>query len=109
MPIISKQMAKTAQIPQSRAAIDQCLAALGTAGLVHGRGQARYELHPALTGFLRSRLPVLGADTETEAWRRAFVDTLRRLHGRQRRRRGGGDGSAPGRQPDGGANRCRGS
>ena len=56
-----EQMAKTAQISHPRADIDQCLAALGTAGLVHDRGQARYELHPALTGFLRSGLPALGA------------------------------------------------
>ena len=71
-----EQMAKTAQIPHPRADIDQCLAALGTAGLVHDRGQATYELHPALTGFLRSRLPALGVHAETDAWRRAFVDTL---------------------------------
>jgi hypothetical protein len=71
-----EQIAKTAQASHPRADIDRCLAALGTAGLVHDRGQATYELHPALTGFLHTRLPALGADTETDAWRRAFVDTL---------------------------------
>lgn len=49
---------------------------MGTAGLVHDRGQATYEFHPALTGFLRSRLPALGLHAETDAWRRACVDTL---------------------------------
>jgi hypothetical protein len=69
-------MAKIAQIPTPHADIDQCLAALGTASLVHERGQATYEIHPALTGFLRSRMPALGVQAETDAWRRAFVDTL---------------------------------
>ena len=47
-------MAKGAgQTQVARRQIDRLLSALATAGLVRDRGQAIYELHPALTGFLR--------------------------------------------------------
>jgi tetratricopeptide (TPR) repeat protein len=70
-------MAKSAGRKEStRAPIDRLLAALATAGLVRDRGQAIYELHPALTGFLRSGLLTQVAEPERESWQRAFVDIM---------------------------------
>ena len=49
--------------------VDDALAALATVGLVRELGQAVYEMHPALTGFLRGR----GA---TEPSARSFVEVM---------------------------------
>jgi tetratricopeptide (TPR) repeat protein len=77
------------QVKTNRAQIDRLMAALATAGLVRDRGQCIYELHPALTGFLRSTI-LKDADAKVgDSWTRAFVDvmgslansyTLRPLH-----------------------------
>nr|MDQ2695490.1 tetratricopeptide repeat protein [Pseudomonadota bacterium] len=69
-----KDMAKAAQAPQDRAAIDRLLGVLETAGLAHPHGQGIYGLHPALTGFLRAR--GCGQAPADESWRRAFVDVM---------------------------------
>jgi len=67
---------RAAQTQVTRAQIDCLLSALATAGLVRDRGQAIYELHPALTGFLRSTVLTLVAAGELESWQRAFVDVM---------------------------------
>ncbi len=70
-------MAKGAkQMRVTRSEIDRLLSALATAGLVRDRGQAIYELHPALTGFLRATVLRHAAPAEFEFWQRAFVDVL---------------------------------
>ena len=65
-----KPMAKQVEPPPTRAQIDAFFAALGTAGLVRNIGPSIYELHPALTGFLRSTQVDSSA---RDAWSRAFV------------------------------------
>ncbi len=73
-------MAKSANQTQvTRTEIDRLLSALATAGLVRDSGQAIYELHPALTGFLRSTVLKQSADDELESWQRGFVDIMGRL------------------------------
>ena len=69
-----ERMAKKADPDCTRQRIDALLGALSVAGLVRDRGQAIYELHPAMTGFLRSRTPADGASSE--GWTRAFVDVM---------------------------------
>jgi len=67
-------MAKGVPGAWTRTQIDQLAGALANAGLLTDRGQAIYELHPALSGYLRSHLGV--AAGETEEWNRAFVDVM---------------------------------
>ena len=70
-------MAKgVSQMQVTRRQIDRLLSALATAGLVRDRGQAIYELHPALTGFLRSTVLAQASADERESWQRAFVDVM---------------------------------
>jgi len=69
-------MAQQADSRFDRTTIDRFMNTLEIAGLLRGWGQGVYELHPALTGFLRSRLPVVPADAQRDAWRRAFVDVM---------------------------------
>jgi tetratricopeptide (TPR) repeat protein len=74
---LMEAMAKNASQTQvTRRQIDRLLSALATAGLVRDRGQAIYELHPALTGFLRSTVLTQAAASELESWQRAFVDVI---------------------------------
>ncbi len=61
----------------SRTQIDQLAGALVNAGLLRDCGQAIFELHPALTGYLRSHLGKGGA--ASDQWPRAFVDVMGRL------------------------------
>ncbi len=63
----------------TRRQIDRLLSALATAGLVRDRGQAVYEFHPALTGFLRATVLKQASGAELESWQRAFVDVMGRL------------------------------
>ncbi len=53
----------------TRERVDEALAALATVGLVRELGQSVYEMHPALTGFLRERSPA-------EPCARAFVGVI---------------------------------
>jgi tetratricopeptide (TPR) repeat protein len=63
----------------TREKIDRFFVALAVAGLLHDRGQGIFEMHPALTGFLRATRPP-GANGEPGArWIRAFVDFMGRL------------------------------
>jgi len=62
-------MAKQLEPSRSRTQVDHALASLSTLGFVRDIGQSIYEMHPALTGFLRGR----GA---AEYCARAFVDVM---------------------------------
>src|SRR5205823_3979323 len=69
-------MAKTVDAAWSRPSIDRLLQILVVAGLVRDRGQAVYELHPVLTGFLRSTCLRLADAQVRDAWARAFVEVM---------------------------------
>ena len=49
------------------------------AGLLHDRGQGIFEMHPALTGFLRATRPPGASGEPGERWSRAFVDLMGQL------------------------------
>ncbi len=66
-------MAKQVDPSWTRAPIDRFLGALAVAGLLHDRGQGIFEMHPALTGFLRATRPPGASDEPGERWSRAFV------------------------------------
>jgi len=69
-----EQMAEKEADPSlTRPKIDRFLAALASAGLVRDRGQGIHELHPALTGFLRSREQDEASPEYREKWTLAFV------------------------------------
>ncbi len=70
-----ERMAKLTPGSWTRTQIDQLAGALVNAGLLTDHGQAIYELHPALTGYLRS---YLGAGA-TDEWNRAFADVMAML------------------------------
>jgi Tfp pilus assembly protein PilF len=70
-----EEMAKQVPGNWSRSQIDQLAGALANAGLLQDRGQAIYELHPALTGYLRSQ-PGKPGSVGAEEWTRAFVDVM---------------------------------
>ena len=53
--------------------------ALAVAGLLHDRGQGVFEMHPALTGFLRSTRPPGASGESGERWSRAFVGLMGQL------------------------------
>ena len=72
-------MAKQVDPSWTRAPIDRFLGALAVAGLLHDRGQGVFEMHPALTGFLRSTRPPGASGEPGERWSRAFVDLMGRL------------------------------
>ncbi|HLK67371.1 MAG TPA: tetratricopeptide repeat protein [Bryobacteraceae bacterium] len=63
-------MAKLVAGDWSRAQIDELAAALTDAGLLRHRSHTNYELHPVLTGYLRSRTTGVAGG---EAWHRAFA------------------------------------
>ena len=65
-------MAKQVDPSWTRRTIDRFLGALAVAGLLHDRGQGIFEMHPALTGFLRD--PPAGSLRRT---RRALEPRLR--------------------------------
>jgi len=63
----------------TRAQIDGLAQALVAAGLLRGIGPATYEMHPALTGYLRS-IFLRATPVETrDSWARAFVDVMGRF------------------------------
>jgi tetratricopeptide (TPR) repeat protein len=70
-------MAKGANQTQvTRGQIDRLLSALATAGLVRERGQAIYELHPALTAFLRATVVKATPAAYVKAWQCSFVSSM---------------------------------
>ena len=60
----------------TRAQVDSLLEALVVAGLLRGIGQAVYQMHPVLTGYLRSTC-LKAVDGEVlKSWERGFVDVM---------------------------------
>jgi len=74
-----ENMAKQVDPLWTRAPIDRFLGALAVAGLLNDRGQGIFEMHPALTGFLRSTRPPGASDEPGERWSRAFVNLMGQL------------------------------
>ena len=72
-------MAKSVDGQWTRSRIDALLDALVQAGLLNERGQAVYELHPVLTGFLRSMVLIAAEAGTRDAWARAFVEVMARV------------------------------
>jgi tetratricopeptide (TPR) repeat protein len=70
-------MTKRVESGPSRNDIDRFLQTLETAGLLQGRGTGLFELHPALTGYLRAA--VLPGAESGDAWARAFVEVMASL------------------------------
>ncbi len=62
--------------PFTRPQIDRALQALARSGLIHLIGDDLYELHPALTGFLRATYAPAKLGASGEPWARAFVEIM---------------------------------
>ncbi|HEV3458943.1 MAG TPA: tetratricopeptide repeat protein [Thermoanaerobaculia bacterium] len=69
-------IAQTVDAAWPRERTDTLLGDLATAGLLHDRGQAVFEMHPALTGFLRATVLPRATMEERDAWARAFVSFM---------------------------------
>jgi tetratricopeptide (TPR) repeat protein len=69
LEILAKQAPETWQ----RLQIDEFCRALVSAGLLQDRGQAIHEMHPALTGYLRSTFVAQADSSVTNVWTVAFV------------------------------------
>ena len=59
-----------------RPAIDVFADVLCAAGLLREVGQALYEMHPALAGYLRAAVLPACPPAERDAWTRAFADVM---------------------------------
>ncbi|QDV35081.1 tetratricopeptide repeat protein [Tautonia plasticadhaerens] len=68
-------MAKDVDKSWTRDRIDQFVSILSNAGLLRNRGLAIYEIHPALTGFLRSTSSTSAAAAR-DPWCRAFSKVI---------------------------------
>ena len=75
LEVIAKQVDES----WTRAQVDHFLGALALAGLLRDRGQGLFEMHPALTGFLRAVRPQGASGEPGERWSRAFVDLMGQL------------------------------
>ncbi|HEX4611202.1 MAG TPA: CHAT domain-containing protein, partial [Urbifossiella sp.] len=73
-----EMMAKAVERGPPWAVINDCLTALGNAGLVRDMGQAIYELHPLLTSYLRATVGTHPSEAR-ETWTRAFVEVMGQL------------------------------
>ncbi len=71
-----EHMVKQVDEGLTRDHIDTFCGALASAGVLRDVGQAIYELHPALTGYLRSSLLAKQSEDVAEKWTRAFVDVM---------------------------------
>lgn len=56
--------------------IDQFFSALSKTGMLLRRGSSLYDLHPSLTGYLRSTVLSHTSDEAQEAWARIFVSLM---------------------------------
>jgi len=72
-------MAKQVDENWTKGEIDSFLQALSIAGLLRNITGPIYQLHPALTGFLRSTLLNSVSSEIYDKWSRAFVDVMGRL------------------------------
>ena len=80
-------MAKQVDESWTRKKIDRFFVALAVAGLLHDRGRSIFEMHPALTGFLRATRPPVATGEPGARWSRAFVDIMGSLADRLAPRR----------------------
>ena len=69
-------MARQVEAKWTRAQIDGVAQALVAAGLLRDIGQATYEMHPVLTGYLRSIFLRNTSVESRDSWARAFVDVM---------------------------------
>jgi tetratricopeptide (TPR) repeat protein len=69
-------MAQQVEAKWTRAQIDGLAQALVAAGLLRKIGQATYEMHPALTGYLRSIFLGTTPVETRDSWARAFVEVM---------------------------------
>ncbi|MCP4657944.1 MAG: tetratricopeptide repeat protein [bacterium] len=73
-------MAGQVEPSPSREEIDVFLRTLATAGLLRELGQAIFEIHPALTGYLRSSVFLQWTAVDVrDQWARTFVDVFSTL------------------------------
>ena len=72
-------MAQEVDASWTRDRIDHFLGALAHAGLLQDHAQAVYEMHPALSGFLRSGSGSSTPGAARDEWCRAFVNEMGRL------------------------------
>ncbi len=66
-------MARQVDAGCTRGTVDAFLGALAAGGLLRDHGHAVFEMHPALSGFLRTTLPEEGPQRQAAAWGSAFV------------------------------------
>lgn len=72
-------MTKVAEKVVPRTTIDVLTTTLARAGLLTDHGQNQFELHPALTGYLRGRFVGNVSEAEQSIWARAFVTVFAHL------------------------------
>jgi tetratricopeptide (TPR) repeat protein len=72
-------MSKQVDAQWTRARIDTLFQALTAAGLLQDHGQAVYEMHPVLTGFLRLTILKAASSELRDTWTRPFVDVMGRV------------------------------
>jgi tetratricopeptide (TPR) repeat protein len=75
-------MAQVGELSRQRQEVDELLGMLERAGLVQDVGQGIHQLHPVLTGFLRSRSGEWVQADEAERWSRGFVEVFVHLTNR---------------------------
>ena len=71
-----EEMAKRADKTCTREQIDWFLQALTIAGVLNNKGNGLFEMHPALTGFLRSSFMKSIPSDQRDTWIRGFVDVM---------------------------------
>jgi tetratricopeptide (TPR) repeat protein len=69
-------MARQVDPAWTRAMVDALMQALVSAGLLRDIGQATYEMHPVLTGYLRSKILAETPQPKRDSWTKAFVDVM---------------------------------
>jgi tetratricopeptide (TPR) repeat protein len=74
-----ERMAKQVDGAWTRERIDRFLGLQVNAGLLRDEGQSVYEMHPALSGFLRSNVVQSASGEACDVWSRAFVGVMGRV------------------------------
>jgi tetratricopeptide (TPR) repeat protein len=75
-PDLLEMMGQQVNAGWTRATIDKCLGALARAGLLRQMKPSLWEMHPALTGYLRSAFQSGLDGTLLESWVRSFTDVM---------------------------------
>jgi tetratricopeptide (TPR) repeat protein len=74
-----EQMAKQVDPAWTRNMIDGLMQSLVSAGLFRDIGQAIHEMHPVLTGYLRSKILAGTPQSARDPWAKAFTNIMARL------------------------------